>query len=402
LAFPDGCSSAANYVYPGLCANGEVDVYDYRSEGEERGVAGWDVRLTGNVSALGTTHRLALGLGGHESHADLAPLQAYNFVGTTNIDAPVALPSDSSLTVLNTNSHDKALDVYVSLTSALGSNMQAFVGMRASRLERSSARSDGTEAVALGQTVSTPWAGLAWTPAASTLMYASWGQGAEMESVPNRPDLFVNYGEALPALKSEQSEVGLKWQANARLLLTAAAFNISKPLADDVVNADGPALRMAGRKTARHRGLEFGASGRVDEQLSIHASATVLDAVYTQAQDTSLAGRAVTNIPRVKASVFADYKLVAAPGLAMNALWTYEHGKTVTADGSVTLPDAWQLDAGVRYQQKMAGKATQWRLNVENLTDRNYWREAPTQYWGGIYLFPSTPRTLRASVTVDF
>jgi len=32
LAFPDGCSSAENYVYPGLCANGDVDIYDYRSE----------------------------------------------------------------------------------------------------------------------------------------------------------------------------------------------------------------------------------------------------------------------------------------------------------------------------------------------------------------------------------
>lgn len=26
LAFPDGCSSAATYVYPGLCANGDVDI----------------------------------------------------------------------------------------------------------------------------------------------------------------------------------------------------------------------------------------------------------------------------------------------------------------------------------------------------------------------------------------
>ena len=27
IAFPDGCSNATNYVYPGLCANGDVDVY---------------------------------------------------------------------------------------------------------------------------------------------------------------------------------------------------------------------------------------------------------------------------------------------------------------------------------------------------------------------------------------
>jgi iron complex outermembrane receptor protein len=76
--------------------------------------------------------------------------------------------------------------------------------------------------------------------------------------------------------------------------------------------------------------------------------------------------------------------------------------KSVTANGSVELPSAWQLDAGLSYQQRIAGKSTLWRLNVENLSNRIYWREAPTMDWGGIYLFPSTPRTLRASATIDF
>ena len=129
---------------------------------------------------------------------------------------------------------------------------------------------------------------------------------------------------------------------------------------------------------------------------------TALDAKFTKAVDPTLAGQRVTNVPRVKASIFADYKIAAIQGLALNALATAESGKTVTADGSVTLPNAWQLDVGARYDQVIAGKATTWRLNVENVTNRIYWREAPTQYWGGIYLFPSTPRTVRASVTVAF
>ena len=110
----------------------------------------------------------------------------------------------------------------------------------------------------------------------------------------------------------------------------------------------------------------------------------------------------MTNLPRLKASVFADYKIAALPGLSLNALASYESAKTVTADGSVELPSAWQLDAGLGYAKRIAGKETLWRLNVENLTNRNYWREAPTTYWGGIYLFAATPRTLRASVTVEF
>ena len=235
-------------------------------------------------------------------------------------------------------------------------------------------------------------------------LYASWGQGVELAVVPNRPTLFANYGQALAALKSEQTELGLKWQANPRLLLTAAAFSIDKPYADDLpgTSADAPALRVAGAKTARHRGFELGATGRVSEALSLQASLMALDARYTQAVDPALVGQRVTNLPRVKASLFADYKIASLPGWSLNALATLESVKTVTWDSSVELPSAWQLDAGLSYQQRIAGKSTHWRLNIENLTNRIYWREAPTADWGGIYLFPASPRTVRASVTLDF
>ncbi|MCF8168372.1 MAG: TonB-dependent receptor, partial [Rhodoferax sp.] len=205
LAFPDGCSSAANYVYPGLCANGDVDIYDYRSEGEERSVDSWSVRLNGKLSALGTTHQLLWGLGGHRSRLDLQPLQAYNYVGTTNIDLPIALPADPTPTELNTPTRENVLHSTVSLVTDLGPQLKSFAGLRVSQVARNSARSDGSRAVALDQSVSTPWVGLAWTVRPSTLVYASWGQGAELEVVPNRSNRFVNYGQVLPALKSEQT-----------------------------------------------------------------------------------------------------------------------------------------------------------------------------------------------------
>jgi len=271
--------------------------------------------------------------------------------------------------------------------------------VRVSRLNRSSELSNGEEAVSFEQTVSTPWAGLAWTPVAGATLYAAWGQGVELEAVPNRPLDFANPGQILPALKSEQTEIGIKWQANARLLLTAAAFNIDKPYAD---NLPGTLLRVAGAKTARHSGFELTAAGRVDSALSLQASLMALDATYTQAVDSTLVGQRVTNVPRYKGSLFADYKIAVVPGLAFNALASFEGSKTVTADGSVELPRAWQVDAGGSYQQRGAGRVTTWRVNVENLTNRIYWREAPSTDWGGIYLFPSTPRTVRVSATVEF
>ena len=49
-----------------------------------------------------------------------------------------------------------------------------------------------------------------------------------------------------------------------------------------------------------------------------------------------------------------------------------------------------------RLQNRMIGRATQWSLWVENLTDRSYWREAPHHVLGRHLSVPSTPRTVRA------
>jgi len=404
LAFPDGCSSAATYVYPGLCANGDVDIYDFRSEGEQRRLSSWDAHVDGKIKALGLSHDIRLGLAGRNARNDLAAMQAYNKVeGISNIYNPVALAAAPELTWPNTNSRERTVEGYASLVSNLSATVQSFVGVRWSKINRSSELSTGETAVSLDQAVSTPWLGLAWSVNPATTLYASWGQGVEVESVPNRPDLISNAGQSLAALKSEQTEVGVKWQANTRLLLTAALFNINKPFADNVQGAGGGLpVRVAGAKTAQHRGLELAAAGRVSEALSVQASVMALDATYTQALDPLLVGQRVTNVPRTKGSVFADYKVSALPGLSVNALATYESAKSVTADGSVALPAALQLDAGMRYPLQLAGKLVTWRLNVENVTNRIYWREAPTTSWGGIYLFSSTPRTLRTTASIEF
>ena len=212
----------------------------------------------------------------------------------------------------------------------------------------------------------------------------------------------MNYGEALPALKSEQVELGWKWQIAPRISASAALFSIDKPYADDRVSALSLPTRVVGGKSARHRGLELALQGRVTTQLSLQSSLSVLDAKFTTALDPALVGQRVTNVPKLKASVFADYKLADLPGLSVHGLLGYEDGKTANADGTATLTSALQLDAGLAYAHRISGKAVRWQVGIENLTDRIYWREAPTQPWGGVYLFPSTPRTVRASVSLDF
>ena len=402
ITFPDGCSNAVTPVYPGLCGNGDIDIYDFRSEGEKRNFSSWDTHVNGNLSALGASHTLRFGLSGHHARTDLPAQQAYNYVGTSNVFAPTVVPADATFSDLNTDSRERSSEGYASVQSKWNNAVTSFVGARVIRIGRSSERSDGSRAVAYTQTVIMPWAGVSYSLSTDTMLYGSWGQGVELEVVPNRPKLFANAGSTLPALKSKQTELGAKWQINPRLLATAALFSIEKPYADDIEQSSGLPLRVAGAKAARHRGIELSAVGRAIDAVSLQGSISLLDAKFTRASDPALIGQRVTNVPRLKTSLFADYKIAALSGFAINALLTSESGKTVNSDGSTRLPSAWQIDLGARYQHRLNAKSVVWRMNIENATNRTYWREAPTQPWGGVYLFPSTPRTVRASVAVEF
>ena len=160
--------------------------------------------------------------------------------------------------------------------------------------------------------------------------------------------------------------------------------------------------RVAEAKAARHRGLEFAAIGKIAPAVSVHASVALLDARYTKAIDDGLIGKRVTNIPRVAGSLFVDYQIAALKGLAVNALASAHARKAVSADNALQIAGGTQFDLGARYVFVGAGQRVTWRINMENALNREAWREAPTQPWGGIYLLPTPARAVRASVAVEW
>ena len=102
--------------------------------------------------------------------------------------------------------------------------------------------------------------------------------------MPNRPTKFTNAGQVLPALKSTQTELGLKWQAQPRLLLTAALFNIDKPL-PTTNPRPGILLRVAGGKTGATPRVGTVGGGHADQPMVDAGQLTALDAKYTAAVD---------------------------------------------------------------------------------------------------------------------
>ena len=402
IAFPDGCSNDATYVYPGFCKNGDYDLYDFRSDNERRTLNVLDVHTRGALDFSGTKTTFTLGLQ-RRNFTQRTQAQAYNYAGSGNLFVPPAsVDAAPDTTIAGTNLNERATELYANAHLALNDQLQAFAGVRNAHIERGSIRTDGSEAFDVKQTVATPWLGASYAMNKTLNVYASWGQGAESEVVPNRPAQYVNYGVALPTLKSTQLEIGAKWQAAPRLLLTAAMFEIEKPYGDDRPEANDQFTRVAGTKAARHRGLEFAAIDKIAPQVSVQASVALLDARYTKALNEALIDKRVTNIPRVAGSLFVDYQVAALQGFALNALVSIQGKKSVSADNTLFIPANTQLDLGARYVFVGSSQRVTWRLNIENATNREAWREAPTQPWGGIYLLPTPARAVRASVAVDW
>ncbi len=400
IAFPDGCSSGPVYVYPGLCGNGDVDIYDYRSDNERRTTRTADAFVIGALATGNLAHELRFGVRTTRYAERLPPLQAYNWVGTTNVYAPIVLAADATPSVPNTQV-DLRFDE-LSATDVLRSGpFSAWLGARLVRLERSSVRSDGAEANRFDQRFVTPWLALGWQPWGGGFGYVSWGRGVEIESVPNRAADFVNFGAALPALKSEQVELGFKQLFGSGHALNVALFSIDKPFGDDVMQPDGRALRVAGAREARHRGVEFSGLMQASRTLRLEARVAWLEAKTTRAIDPALIGQRVTNVAPLAAALRATWQIDSVPGLEWVNLFSYSGRKAVTADNAVELPSAWQWDLAATYRVMVSGTHLTLAAGLDNLTDRRYWREAPTQSWGGIYLFPAQPRTFRISVAAS-
>jgi iron complex outermembrane receptor protein len=214
--------------------------------------------------------------------------------------------------------------------------------------------------------------------------------------------VFTNPGAVLPALRSRQAEAGFKQVLPNAGLFSAALFEIRKPFSDDIAQPGGLVTRVPDAREARHRGLELAWSGRPIPSLWLQAQATFIDAKVVKAVDPEQVGKKTTNVAPFSASIFGAWQVPGIDGLQWLNRVTLSGRKPVNRDNSVELPSYGQWDTAFNYRQRISGHSVTWRVGIDNVLDRRYWKDAPTQYWGGVYLFPAYPRTFRTSVQMSF
>jgi len=409
LAYPYGCWDAASSTYYAdrYCPDGGFDLYDFRSLGEERRSTAVQWRLNGQFDTGSVGHKLSTGvlfnrftLRGQPQADNNAP------VGTGQLFTLPAFAPLPDFTDPFVNRTERSTELFATDVIQWTPALQTWIGLRHTRLERQSVRTDGSRATDHTQSFTTPWLALAYKLDAARTAYASWGEGVESEVAAGRAR-YSNANQALPALKSEQWEVGLK-SDDGRSRWQITVFDIARPVSGDRLNdpagcddgVPGSCTRVIDGE-ARHRGLELG-GGRSAGLWRYDASVTWLDAERQgSALNPALNGRRVTNVPRWVLRANLVRAIESVPGLRLGAHVSHEGRRAIVPDNSLTLPSWTRVDATLRYDTRLQGRAATWTVGVHNLFDRRYFQESPFQY-EHIYLFPGASRTLRVALETDF
>ncbi len=402
IAFPFGCTDPnpapdGTYYADRYCPNGTFDLYDFRSENERRRTDVIDLSLRGKLPTGPLLHALTTGVQ-QSKVRNRFQRQAYNFVGTGNVDGSAITAPDPTLSDENTNRDERSTEFYLRDAIAINERLAFWLGLRHTRLERQSVRTDGSRPTSYAQSFTTPWLAASYALAPEQLVYASWGNGVESEVAPNRRR-YSNRGEALPTLKSRQVEVGLKG-SNERFEWNLALFDVKRPLFVDLgaCDVDNSCTRQVDGQ-ARHRGVEAGGALR-EGAWTLQAGAQWLRASVEGSATPSSNGLQPTNVPASTFKLQASYALPVVAGLVLQGRVARESRRMALPDNSASTPGYTRVDIGARYETRLARTQWIWRGGIDNLFDQRAWREAPYQF-GHAYLFPLTPRTLRLSVQVD-
>ena len=411
IAFPFGCTDSDGTYYPDrYCPNGNFDLYDFRSDNERRRSETLDLALHGTAKTGPLAHEFSVGvqrtLVRNRFQAD-----AYNFAGTGNVDGTLLTPPAPDAVLPQTNRDEGSTGLSVREAIAFWRGSTAWLGLRRTRIARSTTPTDGATGTAFRQSFTTPFVALSQAFGRGQLVYASWGKGIESDVVPTGPrdpaatpmvPRYTNAGQALPAAESWQVEVGIKG-GSERAEWSAAAFDIRRPLYGDIAEGGACGVVTCTRGLVgnqRHRGVE-GSVGWRDGAWGVRAGAQWLRARVEDPNDATLDGKRPANVPAVTARLQADWQPASLAGLRLLAAGSYESAREVLPDNNARVPSVTKFDIGARHELKSAGGTT-WtlRAGVDNVFDRRAWRESPYQF-AHAYLFPLEPRTLRVSLQAD-
>lgn len=206
---------------------------------------------------------------------------------------------------------------------------------------------------------------------------------------------------------STSYELGVKADLfDDRLLLTAAAFQITK---SDVFESAGTGYEAGGSLNTsenRVRGIELGLVGNITPKLSGQASVTFMDSEITGSNNADKIGRRLSNFSNTQATAQLRYQ--ATEAFAFGGTATYKGqmftGQPDDAAGydsalevyTYRIPDYWTFDAFASYKVNENLAA---RVNLTNVSNEDYYLAG---YRSGHFLYNGDERRATLTLTGRF
>ena len=263
---------------------------------------------------------------------------------------------------------------------------QVLVGVRFDKQEKADA--DNSSAL--------PKFGLIYHPSESASIYANYSESFEPQGdVTDDED--ANFGLELDPVKGIMYEVGAKLELfSGKLRFNAAAFEIKRKNIVLEVNLENDAefeMITTQGGVQRHKGIELGVIGEINENLSLITSAMYLDAKYDAHNEYQ--GNRPEDVPQLTASAWLKYSISEDAALNLGAF--YEGERYADAKNSLKKSGYTRFDAGLSYALPLAGNDLLVRVNVENLFDKAYLAGGEN---GEINV--GKPRTIKFGVSYKF
>ncbi|NIE64739.1 TonB-dependent siderophore receptor [Burkholderia sp. Ax-1719] len=343
------------------------------------------LEVNGDFKTGPFTHTVTVG--GTQNWLFQPDFTTYTYTATQNLYDPIDIAklTRSATSKAFYAQHVRNSGLYLFDQIDLTSRLQVMGAVRYSQYTSSQA---GTPSQNINRT--SPSGSITYRLTPNTSVYASYVEA--LESPGSAPATAANAYQILPAAVSRQEEVGVRTRLPGNTLVSVALFNLRQPSAEtntsNVYTLDG---------MARYRGLEFSVQGEPVRNVSVSASAMYLDAKTTESSDPTLLGKVPENTPHVTASLFAEYRVPALTGLAVNGGLYYTGPRAVNGANQAWIGGYTIFTAGLRYETRVHGKRVSVQANLENATNKRYWSAA-----GSNQIAVGLGRTVELSSTIDF
>jgi iron complex outermembrane receptor protein len=225
--------------------------------------------------------------------------------------------------------------------------------------------------------------------------------GNYIESLLPGPTLSTYYQNSLQTFDpypSKQYEAGVKYELG-QLTVTSNIYQITLQNGVEIAsnNADTrPIFALDGEQ--RNRGFELNTMGEAVRGVRLLGGYSYIDARLIHTQGGLTDGRRARGVPRQNVNLGSEWDLPFLAGATVTGRMVTTGRMFIDTNNTRarSTPSWTRFDLGARYATRIAGHDTTFRLNVDNVANRDYWASASR----GV-LVVGAPRSVRLSVSTD-